>query len=113
VLARRADLIVTGGENVYPAEVERELEAFPGIAAAAVFGIGDETWGETVAAALVPAGPDAPDAGALAQWIETRLASHKRPRRVAFVRALPQTAAGKLDRDALTALAPEMQPLHK
>lgn len=113
ILARRADLIVTGGENVYPAEVERELEACPGIAAAAVFGIGDEIWGETVAAALVTDAARPADEAALAAWIETRLASHKRPRRVAFVRELPQTPAGKLDREALAALAAASRPLRK
>ena len=54
VHARRVDLIVTGGENVYPAEVERVLEEFPGVTAAGVFGVPDETWGQTVAAALKP-----------------------------------------------------------
>ncbi|HET9025442.1 MAG TPA: AMP-binding protein, partial [Burkholderiaceae bacterium] len=56
VRARRADLIVSGGENVYPAEVERVLEACHGIRAAAVFGVPDETWGEVVAAAFVADG---------------------------------------------------------
>ncbi len=113
ILARRADLIITGGENVYPAEVERELESCPGIAAAAVFGIRDEVWGETVAAALVPDPARPPDDAMLAAWIETRLASHKRPRLFGYVRELPQTPAGKLDREALAALAAGMRPLRK
>jgi o-succinylbenzoate---CoA ligase len=105
VHARQGDLIVTGGENVYPAEVERELEDCPGIAAAAVFGTADETWGEIVCAALVADG-EAPTAAALAQFMATRLARHKQPRRICFVPALPHTAGGKLDRAALQALAP-------
>jgi o-succinylbenzoate---CoA ligase len=113
LLGRRADLIVTGGENVYPAEVERALESCPGIAAAAVFGISDETWGETVAAVLVADRALPPDDAVLARWIEGRLASHKRPRRFGFVRALPHTPAGKLDRDALSALAAQTRPLRK
>jgi len=109
VHARRMDLIVTGGENVYPAEVERVLEAFPGIAAAGVFGVPDETWGQTVAAALVT--DAAPQFAALADFVRTRLAPHKRPRALCFVRQLPRTAAGKLDRLALPALAVGLQPL--
>ena len=109
VHARRVDLIVTGGENVYPAEVERVLEAFPGVAAAGVFGVPDETWGQTVAAALVAQPPPAPET--LARYLSARLASHKRPRAICFVRQLPQTIAGKLDRQGLPALAPALQPL--
>jgi len=108
--ARRADLIVTGGENVYPAEVEHVLEACPGVQAAAVFGLPDETWGQTVAAALV-AGPQPPDDETLAAHLERHLARHKRPRRICFVAALPHTAAGKPDRLALAALAPALRPL--
>jgi O-succinylbenzoic acid--CoA ligase len=111
VHARRADLVVTGGENVYPAEVEQALEECPGIAAAAVFGVPDETWGQTVAALLVADGGTPPDERDLARWIEARLAAHKRPRHFAFLPALPQTPAGKLDRAALAALSGEMRPL--
>ncbi|HSQ72329.1 MAG TPA: AMP-binding protein [Rubrivivax sp.] len=108
--ARRADLVVTGGENVYPAEVERVLEACPGIQAAAVFGVPDETWGQTVAAALV-AGSQAPQDETLIEHLAQRLAPHKRPRHVCYVPALPHTAAGKPDRLALAALAPALRPL--
>jgi len=108
--ARRADLIVTGGENVYPAEIERVLEACPGIHAAAVFGIADETWGHTVAAALV-ARPVPPSDESLIEYFGEKLAPHKQPRRICFVPGLPHTAAGKLDRLALPALAPALRPL--
>lgn len=109
VLARRSDLIVTGGENVYPAEVEQALEALPGIAAAGVFGVPDEHWGQTVAAALVTdrAVPEA----MLFAHVDACLAPHKRPRRVCFVAKLPQTPGGKLDRRALSALVPVLRPL--
>ena len=109
--ARRVDLIVTGGENVYPAEVERVLEAFPGVAAAGVFGVPDETWGQTVAAALVAR--DGAQPAALAAYLGARLAPHKRPRAICFVAELPQTAAGKLDRLALPGLASALQPLSR
>jgi O-succinylbenzoic acid--CoA ligase len=110
VHARQGDLIVTGGENVYPAEVERVLESCPGIAAAAVFGLPDETWGQTVAAALVADGVP-PSAAALTEFMAARLARHKQPRHLCFVPALPQTAGGKLDRAALAAMVPALGPL--
>ncbi len=110
VLARQGDLIVSGGENVYPAEVERVLEDCPGIAAAGVFGLPDETWGQVVCAALVADGA-APAAEAIAAFLAPRLARHKQPRRLCFVPALPQTAGGKLDRGALPALASGLGPL--
>lgn len=102
VLARRTDLIVTGGENVYPIEVEQALERCPGVLSACVFGVADEAWGQRVAAALVLA-PGA-DAGAVFHAVRAlvlgQLAPHKRPRLVAQVDALAVTGAGKLDRAA-------------
>jgi O-succinylbenzoic acid--CoA ligase len=110
VHARRTDLIVTGGENVYPVEVEGVLEECPGVAAAAVFGIPDERWGQVVAAALV-AGGTAPSDTTLAAFVNERLAPHKRPRRICYVGALPQTPSGKLDRSALAQFAPGLRSL--
>jgi O-succinylbenzoic acid--CoA ligase len=110
VRARRADLIVTGGENVYPAEVERVLEACHGIRAAAVFGVPDETWGQVVAAAFVADGTPPTD-DQINAFLEHHLATHKRPRRIAFVERLPQTAAGKLDRSGLATLTAQLRPL--
>jgi O-succinylbenzoic acid--CoA ligase len=110
VHARRADLIVTGGENAYPAEVERALEAFPGIAAAGVFGIPDEVWGQTVAAALVAESNPPPDAK-LFEYVTRQLAPHKRPRHVCYLPRLPHAPSGKLDRRALAESAPLLRPL--
>jgi O-succinylbenzoic acid--CoA ligase len=110
VHARRTDLVVTGGENVYPAEVERVLETLPGIAAAGVFGVPSDEWGEEVAAALVATGAPPPDA-ALREHVGARLAPHKRPRRFCYVASLPHTAGGKLDRAALRELAPALRPV--
>ncbi len=96
---RRSDLIVTGGENVYPAEVEAAVASLPGIRAACVFGVLDAAWGQVVAVALVPLDPaDPPDAAALHAGFERLLASHKRPRRIIFVDELPTTPSGKLRR---------------
>lgn len=112
VHARRADLIVTGGENAYPAEIERALEAIPGIAAAGVFGIPNEEWGQRVAAALVADGTPPTDA-ALYAHVRSQLAPHKRPRLIAYVDRLPQTAGGKLDRAALAGVAGDLRPLSR
>jgi len=110
VHARRADLIVTGGENAYPAEVEKTLEAFPGIAAAGVFGVPDEMWGHTVAAALVAEKTPPPDT-ALFDYVSKQLAPHKRPRHVCYLPRLPIASSGKLDRRALADNAPLLRPL--
>ncbi|HVK71376.1 MAG TPA: AMP-binding protein, partial [Polyangium sp.] len=98
VHARRTDLVVTGGENVYPAEVEQVLEALPGVTRAVVFGVPDERWGQIVAAGLALDPPDPARAAALVAEASARLAPHKRPRFVAAVASLPLTASGKLDR---------------
>ncbi|MEJ7732712.1 MAG: AMP-binding protein [Polyangiaceae bacterium] len=104
VAARRTDLVISGGENVYPAEVERVVDACPGVRRSLVFGVPDERWGQVVAVALVvePAGVSA---SAFAGALATRLAPHKRPRLACVVDALPETRAGKVDRSgALAAL---------
>jgi O-succinylbenzoic acid--CoA ligase len=117
VHARRTDLIVTGGENVYPAEIEQALEASPEVARAVVFGVPDERWGQIVAAGLVmrAPGPDAAArAEAIAQGLWERLATHKRPRLLAVAEALPLTASGKIDRAAARrALTPSLRPLRR
>lgn len=99
--ARRTDLIVTGGENVYPAEVERALESHPSVAAALVFGVPDPVWGQRVAAAVVPRG-EVPDEAAwraaLVEHVRARLANFKRPRLIARVDAIATLPSGKPDR---------------
>ncbi|EYF07571.1 class I adenylate-forming enzyme family protein [Chondromyces apiculatus] len=120
VLARRTDLIVTGGENVYPVEVERAIEACTGVSRALVFGVADDRWGQIVAAAVVPepaggvpsAAQQAAVEAVLAAELQGRLASHKRPRLLAVVEELPVTPAGKLDRArAVARLAGALRPL--
>jgi len=94
---RRDDLVISGGVNVYPAEVEAVLAEAPGVVEVAVFGISDETWGERVCAAVV--GPVAE--AALRDHVATRLAPYKRPKTYFRVDELPRTATGKLRRRAL------------
>jgi O-succinylbenzoic acid--CoA ligase len=96
VLDRREDLIVSGGENVYPAEVEAVLLGYPGIRQAAVVGLPDARWGQVVAAAVV-AEPGF-DAAALDSWLRSRLAGYKVPRVIRCVESLPMTASGKAQR---------------
>jgi O-succinylbenzoic acid--CoA ligase len=110
VHARRVDLIVTGGENVYPAEVEAAIESCPGVRRAFVFGVPDANWGELVACAIEK-DPSRPTTEAeLQASIAKILATHKRPRRVAFVDALP-TAGDKIDRiRAQEANLPRVRP---
>jgi O-succinylbenzoic acid--CoA ligase len=102
VLGRLDDRIVTGGENVDPTAVEDALSSHPAVAAACVVGITDATWGQRVAALIVPDG-EPPSAEALRAHLAERLAAFAHPRAFRFVDALPLTAAGKLDRRAARA----------
>jgi O-succinylbenzoic acid--CoA ligase len=99
VIGRATDLIVTGGENVDPYEVEAALRDLPGVADACVFGVPDREWGERVAAVIVPAAEE-PDRRALDAALRQRLAPFKRPRAIAFARELSLTPSGKVDRRA-------------
>lgn len=114
VAARRTDLIVTGGENVYPAEVEAALTAHADVAAAMVFGAADDAWGQSVQAAVVAReGVVADDAWREGLWsfVSERLASYKRPKGLAVVEALPALSNGKPDRKAaLGVLGPLTRP---
>jgi long-chain acyl-CoA synthetase len=106
---RRDDLIITGGVNVYPAEVEAVLGEAEGVAEVAVFGLADDRWGQRVCAALVPAATGASvDRGdprrlveAVKDLAQTRLAGYKRPKQYEVVDVLPRTATGKLQRNRI------------
>ena len=97
---RRDDLIISGGVNVYPAEVEAVLAEADGVAEVAVFGLADELWGQRVCAAVVPTPGAATDrvAAAVAALAADRLAGYKRPKQVEVVDDLPRTATGKVQR---------------
>ncbi|MBN9793721.1 fatty acid--CoA ligase [Pseudonocardia sp. TMWB2A] len=93
---RAKDLVISGGENVYPAEVENELAAHPDVAEVAVIGVPDPRWGETVKAIVVPRPGTRPDPAALITFARTRLAAFKCPTSVDVVDRLPRTATGKV-----------------
>jgi len=98
IVDRYKDMIVSGGENIYCAEVEGALARHPAVAAAAVIGVPDERWGEAVHAVVVrKPGSDADaDAEALIAHCRDLIAGYKCPRSVAFVDALPISGAGKV-----------------
>jgi O-succinylbenzoic acid--CoA ligase len=99
IAGRKADTIVTGGENVAPAEVEAVLEAHPAVAEAAVFGRPDPEWGEAITALVVAREPV--DAETLVEHCRANLAPFKVPKGLTFTDSLPRTASGKLLRRKL------------
>ncbi|MGD9815992.1 MAG: fatty acid--CoA ligase [Hyphomonadaceae bacterium] len=99
---RIKDMIITGGENVYPAEVENAIHGHPHVAEVAVIGVPDEKWGETVKAIVVPKPGAAPDAGDIIAFARERIAHFKAPRSVDFRDApLPRNPSGKILRREL------------
>jgi fatty-acyl-CoA synthase len=96
IIDRIKDMIISGGENVYPAEVEAALHEDPRVADCAVIGVPDEKWGEVGKAFVVPAPGPPPDPDALLAALRGRLAGYKIPKSVEFVDALPRNAAGKI-----------------
>ena len=89
-------MIISGGENIYPAEIERVLAEFPGVADVAVIGVPDEKWGEVGKAVVVPVPGAEFDADALLAYCRERLAGFKCPRTVSVVAELPRNATGKV-----------------
>lgn len=101
VVERRSDLIISGGENIYPAEVEALLESHRDVREAGVFALADERWGQCVAAALVT--DTQVSEKQLAAYCRERMAAYKCPKAFFIVEALPRTATGKLQRGKLRA----------
>jgi fatty-acyl-CoA synthase len=101
IVGRARDLIISGGENVHPAEVEQVLAQHPAVAECAAFGLADPRWGELVAVAVVLAPGEEADEAALVAHLQQRLARFKVPRRWFFVPQLPKTALGKVQRGEL------------
>jgi fatty-acyl-CoA synthase len=88
-------MIISGGENIYPAEVEGLLFDHPMVAEVAVIGVADEQWGERVCAVIAIAG-EAPTLGELREFVGDRLARYKLPRQLEIVDLLPRNATGKV-----------------
>ncbi len=95
VVDRKKNVVISGGENIYPAEVEALLHAHPGIREAVVIGLADDRWGEVPVAVIVPADRRLSEADVLG-LLEGRLARFKHPRRVVFMDDLPRNAMGKV-----------------
>ncbi len=111
VFGRASDLIITGGENVDPVEVEHALLACGGLSAASVFGVPDPEFGLRVAAALEPENVSHFDERALFFALDQRLASFKQPRTVCVMPIMPRLASGKLDRTRIRSDAtPHLRP---
>lgn len=92
---RKSDMIISGGMNIYPAEIEAALDASPDIEEVAVFGVDNEEWGESVHAAIVPA-HTAVTAEDVIAFARKHVARYKVPRRITFVNELPKTGSGKV-----------------
>ncbi len=111
---RLKEMIIRGGENIYPREIEQLLHTHPGVADVAVVGVPDDYWGEQVAAFVRPAPGSPVTQDDLASYCRARLAAHKTPRHWVFADAFPLTASGKVQkfilREQLTSGAAAHQP---
>lgn len=96
VESRREDLIVTGGENVYPAEIVSELNKHPAVLDSAVFGIVDDHWGQKICAAIVPGDSEAGSVEQISQFLKKGLPAFKIPKQYFFVDSLPYNELGKV-----------------
>ncbi|HME75611.1 MAG TPA: fatty acid--CoA ligase family protein [Mycobacterium sp.] len=113
LVGRRHDMVIRGGENVYPVEIENVLAAHPGVAAVGVVGVPDPHLGENLAAFVVPADPShPPQAAGLRSFARARLAGFKVPAHWYTIDALPQNSAGKVVRKALCDLHLQLR-LHR
>jgi acyl-CoA synthetase (AMP-forming)/AMP-acid ligase II len=110
IVDRAKDMIVSGGENVYSAEVEYALSRYPGVAAVAVIGLPDARWGERVVAVVVPSPGADVSADTLKAHCRTLLAGYKVPKQVEFASSLPLTANGKIHKPTLRAAISNTHP---
>ncbi len=101
IVGRGKDLIITGGYNVYPKEIETEIDALPGVLESAVVGIPHRDFGEGVIAVIVPTGKVSLSQEDVLKTLETRLAKFKLPKRVVFVDDLPRNTMGKVQKNLL------------
>jgi acyl-CoA synthetase (AMP-forming)/AMP-acid ligase II len=110
LVGRKKDLIIRGGHNVYPTDIEAVLIAHPDVQEAAVVGVPHAVLGEDIAAFVVPRAGVEVDVDALSSWCSERLADYKRPRQVRVVDALPRNATGKVLKHVLREQATESAP---
>ncbi|HEV7536013.1 MAG TPA: acyl-CoA synthetase, partial [Acidimicrobiia bacterium] len=103
IVDRKHDMIISGGFNVYPKEVEDVLTADPDVAAAAVIGIPDDRWGEAVTAVVVARPGAVVDCTRLIALVKEKKGSHQAPKTVELADSLPLTPVGKVDKKALRA----------
>jgi len=103
IVGRSKDLIISGGYNVYPAEVEGYVDALPGVAESAVVGVPHPDFGEAVVAVVVPRPGAAVDPAALVATLKARIANFKVPKQVFVVPELPRNAMGKVQKNELRA----------
>jgi malonyl-CoA/methylmalonyl-CoA synthetase len=101
IVGREKDLIISGGYNIYPKQIETEIDCLDGVVESAVFGVPDADFGEVVAAAVVPAAGARLDRESLLEQLEPRLARFKLPRKIVFVDELPRNAMGKVQKNVL------------
>ena len=101
IVDRTKDMIISGGFNIYPREVEDALMSHAAVASAAVIGVPDEKWGEAVKAFVVLKADAKADPAELQAHVKAEIAPYKYPREIEFVEALPKTATGKLRRSEL------------
>ena len=101
IVDRKKDMIITGGENVYSTEVEYVLYEHPAVLECAVFGVPDETWGESVTAAVVLKSNKQVLSEHLIQFVKERIAHFKAPRKIEFLDCLPKTGSGKIQKKVL------------
>ena len=101
IVGRLKDMIISGGENIYPAEVESLMHAHPAVAEAALIGVPDAKWGEVGRAVIVVKPGQTLTADELIAFLTNRLAKYKVPKTVVFVAELPKTGPGKIDKRQL------------
>ena len=103
ICGRKKDMYISGGENVFPGEVEAALAECDGVLEAVVLGVPDAKWGEVGRAYVVPRAGRSLGAEALIAQVRTKLAGYKAPKSIVFLDALPRLGSGKIDRAALAA----------
>lgn len=108
---RKKDMIISGGENIYSQEVERALAENPDVAIAAVIGVPDAKWGETVMAIIQPKPGTNPTAESIITHCAALIASYKKPRHVVFIDSMPTLPSGKIDKIALRKLHGQGNPM--